>query len=261
MTNITCYNFNGAAVRTVVLPNGEPGFVGKDVAERLGYADTVNAIKQHCRGVAIHHPIPDALGRMQQTRILTEPDVLRLIVSSTLPEAEAFERWVFEEVLPSIRRTGSYTAPASSPVEALQVADALATMLRLDGSARLGVARKALEIAAPHLLPLAPVYAIDTPAGSATASSEPTESLTALMARHRVGVSTRAGNLILQERGLLEKRTRPSSGGATKSFWSITEKGLAFGKNISSPENPRETQPHWFSRKGEELLRVMGVLE
>ena len=54
-----------------------PGFVGKDVAERLGYADTVNAIKQHCRGVAIHHPIPDALGRMQQTRILTEPDVLR----------------------------------------------------------------------------------------------------------------------------------------------------------------------------------------
>ena len=80
------------------------------------------------------------------------------------------------------------------------------------------------------------------------------------MARFRVGVSTRAGNLILQERGLLEKRTRPSSGTA-KSFWSITEKGLAFGKNISSPENPRETQPHWFSRKGEELLRVMGVLE
>ena len=85
MTDITCYNFNGAAVRTIVLPNGEPGFVGKDVAERLGYADTVNAIKQHCRGVAFHHPIPDALGRMQQTRILTEPDVLRLIVSSTLP--------------------------------------------------------------------------------------------------------------------------------------------------------------------------------
>lgn len=260
MTSITCYNFNGADVRTIVLPNGEPGFVGKDVAERLGYADTSDAIKRHCKGSVIRLPIPDALGRMQPTRILTEPDVLRLIVSSTLPEAEAFERWVFEEVLPSIRRTGSYTAATPSPVEALQVADALATMLRLEGSARLGVARKALEIAAPHLLPLAPVYAIDAPAGSATASSEPTESLTALMARFRVGVSTRAGNLILQERGLLEKRTRPSSSGATKSFWSITEKGQAFGKNVSSPENLRETQPHWFSRKGEELLRVMGVL-
>ena len=260
MTDITNFNFQGAAVRTIVLPNGEPGFVGKDVASRLGYADATTAIRSHCRGVQILHPLPTA-GGMQQTRILTEPDVLRLIVSSTLPEAEAFERWVFEEVLPSIRRTGRYAAPASSSVEALQVADALATMLRLEGSARLGVARKALEITAPHLLPLAPVYAIDAPDGSATASSEPTESLTALMARFRVGVSTRAGNLILQERGLLEKRTRPSSGGTTKSFWSVTEKGRAFGKNVSSPENPRETQPHWFSRKGEELLRVMGVQE
>ena len=147
MTDITCYNFNGAAVRTIVLPNGEPGFVGRDVCDRLGYTNPNKAMGDHCRGVPIRHPIPDALGRMLQTRILTEPDVLRLIVSSTLPEAEAFERWVFEEVLPSIRRTGSYTAPASSPVEALQVADALATMLRLEGSARLGVARKALEIA------------------------------------------------------------------------------------------------------------------
>ena len=66
------FNFNGATVRTITLAGGEPGFVGKDVAERLGYKDTVNAIKQHCRGVVNHHPIPDALGRMQQTRVLTE---------------------------------------------------------------------------------------------------------------------------------------------------------------------------------------------
>lgn len=111
MSNITSFNFNGADVRTIVLPNGEPGFVGKDVAERLGYEDPTTAIRSHCRGVQLLHPIPDALGRLQSTRILTEPDVLRLIVSSTLPEAEAFERWVFEDVLPSIRRTGQYVAP------------------------------------------------------------------------------------------------------------------------------------------------------
>lgn len=111
MSNITSFNFNGADVRTIVLPNGEPGFVGKDVCDRLGYANHNDAIGKHCRGVAIRYPILDALGRMQETRILTEPDVLRLIVSSTLPEAEAFERWVFEDVLPSIRRTGQYVAP------------------------------------------------------------------------------------------------------------------------------------------------------
>ena len=70
MTNITNFNFRGADVRTVTLPNGEPGFVGKDVAERLGYVDTAQAIRQHCRGALIQQPIPDALGRMQQTRIL-----------------------------------------------------------------------------------------------------------------------------------------------------------------------------------------------
>ena len=110
MSNITSFNFNGADVRTIVLPNGEPGFVGKDVAERLGYANPSDAIGRHCKGVVIRYPLPTA-GGLQEARILTEPDVLRLIVSSTLPEAEAFERWVFEDVLPSIRRTGQYVAP------------------------------------------------------------------------------------------------------------------------------------------------------
>ena len=87
------------------------------MAERLGYADTTNAIKQHCRGVVIHHPILDALGRTQEARVLTEPDVLRLIISSTLPAAQEFERWVFEEVLPSLRRTGSYAMPAAAPAD------------------------------------------------------------------------------------------------------------------------------------------------
>ena len=130
MMNITCYNFNGADVRTIVLPNGEPGFVGKDVAERLGYADATTAIRSHCRGVQILHPLPTA-GGVQQTRILTEPDVLRLIVSSTLPEAEAFERWVFEEVLPSIRRTGQYTAPKPADDRPLNLEAEIAAAARV----------------------------------------------------------------------------------------------------------------------------------
>ena len=116
MSNITNFNFNGADVRTIVLPNGEPGFVGKDVAERLGYANPSDAIGRHCKGVVIRYPLPTA-GGLQESRILTEPDVLRLIVSSSLPEAEAFERWVFEEVLPSIRRTGQYVAPKPAAEE------------------------------------------------------------------------------------------------------------------------------------------------
>ncbi len=111
-TELTNYDFEGHEVRTALV-DGEPWFVAKDVAEVLGYADTINAVKQHCRGVVKRHPIVDALGRTQEVRIISEPDVLRLIVSSRLPAAEKFEKWVFEEVLPSIRKTGSYGKPAN----------------------------------------------------------------------------------------------------------------------------------------------------
>lgn len=103
--------FEGHDVRIVQGENGDPLWVGKDVCEVLGYRDTVNAMKQHCRGVAKHHPIIDTIGRTQNVRVITEPDLYRLIVGSNLPAAERFEKWVFEEVLPSIRRHGVYATP------------------------------------------------------------------------------------------------------------------------------------------------------
>lgn len=112
MADMNVFAFDSQAVR-VVMESGEPWFVGKDVAVVLGYADTVNALKQHCKGVVKRHPLQTA-GGMQDVRIISEPDMLRLIVGSKLPAAERFERWVFEEVLPSIRKTGSYVDPQAS---------------------------------------------------------------------------------------------------------------------------------------------------
>ena len=95
-------------VRTVEI-DGKPYFAGKDVARALGYADTVNALKTHCRedGVAFYH-LTDSLGRAQEAKFINEGNLYRLIVSSKLPSAERFERWVFDEVLPTIRRHGLY---------------------------------------------------------------------------------------------------------------------------------------------------------
>lgn len=86
-------------------------FCGKDVASILGYTNTTDALNRHCRGVVKHYPIVDSLGRSQSARFITEPDLYRLITHSKLPEAEKFERWVFEEVLPSIRARGGYLTP------------------------------------------------------------------------------------------------------------------------------------------------------
>lgn len=109
MSDLSVFAFDSQVVR-VVMVDGEPWFVGKDVAEVLGYARPNDALQQHCKGAVKRRPLSTP-GGTQELRIISEPDMLRLIVGSKLPAAEAFERWVFEVVLPSIRKTGAYVDP------------------------------------------------------------------------------------------------------------------------------------------------------
>jgi prophage antirepressor-like protein len=98
----------------VVQINGKEMFAAIQSATALGYSNPHDAVKKHCRedGVAFCEVI-DALGRKQQMKFIDEGNLYRLIVRSKLPTAEKFERWVFDEVLPSIRKTGAYIAPTS----------------------------------------------------------------------------------------------------------------------------------------------------
>ena len=116
---IQTFNFDDDFVRVVVDDTNNPLFVAKDVATVLGYSDTTNAIKQHCKGVAKHHPIADRMGRCQEMRVITEPDVYRLVFGSKLETAERFQDWVFSEVLPQIRRRGAYEVQAPTPTDPL----------------------------------------------------------------------------------------------------------------------------------------------
>jgi len=113
MTNLITFSFQEKPVRVVVI-DSEPHWVGKDVTESLGYVNSADAISKHCKGVAKRYPLQTE-GGIQEFRVLSEADVLRLIVSSRLPEAERFERLVFEEILPTIRRTGGYGTPLPPP--------------------------------------------------------------------------------------------------------------------------------------------------
>lgn len=96
------------AIRTVTI-NDEVWFVGKDVAKALGYERATKAIQDHVEeedkdGI----PIRDSIGRMQNTPIINESGLYSLILSSKLPTAKKFKRWVTSEVLPSIRKNGGY---------------------------------------------------------------------------------------------------------------------------------------------------------
>lgn len=95
-------------VRTVE-ENGTVLFCGSDIAKALGYTNTSKALSDHCRGdLTKRYPIVDALGRTQGAIFITEGDIYRLAARSKLPGADAFERWIFDEVIPSVRKNGGY---------------------------------------------------------------------------------------------------------------------------------------------------------
>src|SRR5699024_7104205 len=107
MSNIQIFNFDDLEVRTLVI-NEEPFFVGKDVAEALGYARPDNAIGRHVdKEDKLMHQI-SASGQTRNMTIINESGLYSLILSSKLDSAKRFKRWVTSEVLPTIRKHGVY---------------------------------------------------------------------------------------------------------------------------------------------------------
>lgn len=136
------------SVRTIN-DEGAALFCGSDIAKALGYERPAKAIQDHCKGV-LKRSTPTA-GGVQEMSFIPEGDVYRLIVRSNLPTAERFERWVFDEVLPSIRKHGMYAKEELLNNPDLLIA--VATELKQEREAR-----KALEAEKVVLLPKAAVY-------------------------------------------------------------------------------------------------------
>ena len=110
------------SVRTIT-KDGKTYFVGNDVAKALGYSETAKAIRTHCKGVS-EMDIPTN-GGVQTMKMITEGDIYRLVIKSQLPQAEKFESWVFDNVLPSIRKNGGYIANQEQMTPEQIVANAL----------------------------------------------------------------------------------------------------------------------------------------
>lgn len=104
-------------IRTTVI-DGKVLFCGNDVAKALGYSNTRDAISRHCKGVVKCDILTNS--GTQSVSFIPEGDVYRLIIRSKLPSAEKFENWIFDEVLPQIRKTGGYI-PVSSQDDDLTI--------------------------------------------------------------------------------------------------------------------------------------------
>lgn len=129
--------------------DGKPYAVGVDVARALGYANPSKAVIDHCKGDFLTWKVTDALGRIQDTRIIPEGDIYRLIVKAAdqskseevQQRAAHFESWIFDDVIPSIRKHGAYMTPEkveeilSDPDTIIQ----LATQVKVEREKRLAL--------------------------------------------------------------------------------------------------------------------------
>lgn len=107
---LTRWNFDNAEIRTLEI-EGEPWFVGKDVASVLGYKDTSDALKKHVdTDDKLTRRFADS-GQSREMYIINESGVYALIFGSKLPDAQRFKKWVTSEVLPTIRKHGAYMTP------------------------------------------------------------------------------------------------------------------------------------------------------
>lgn len=145
----------------------------------------------------------------------------------------------------------------STPLEQeMRAIDIIAKALRVAESSKVQMYKSYCEKNAPRLLSVIPSYAIDAPvvAGVSAESSEATAPISVII--KELPITAQRANVYLQRSGLLEKLTR-KSGKGTKEYWSVTEDGLEYGKNITSPANQRETQPHWYISSSEKLKKTI----
>lgn len=145
------FTYGDAAVRVVMI-DGEPWFVLADLCKVLGLARGAAQVSERLDdGVRQTYPISDSLGRTQQATIVSEPGMYEVVIRSDKPEAVAFRRWITGEVLPQIRKTGGYGAPAALPDRktlAQWVVDAEERAER-EAAARLEAEQRTRELAAP----------------------------------------------------------------------------------------------------------------
>jgi len=165
-------------------------------------------------------------------------------------EALAFKFWITHEVLPNIRKTGSYNVPsqANKTIEEIKFDMSLALFretsnaLRYNDNSKLMMLHKTAE-----------TYGLPNTLPAYTVAKDVTFSASHLLKQFDCGISARAFNKMLLADGYIEEKERKSTNGFKK-FKSLTDKGLEYGENKVSPHNPNETQPHYFENKFQELF-------
>lgn len=226
----------------------EPLFCLADVCKAIGITNARN-VKDRLDKEDVRLVDTPTAGGMQAMVYVTEAGMYDAVLKSDSPKARPFSRWITHEVLIALRKHGTYTIRQDNSAQIsdkLQVATWVIDTLRLNDNSKLMVVKAVAE-----------PYGIPTP--DYTTSKDILRPATVLLKENNINMSVRDFNKILVDKGFLTIISRKSSGGKEKLFKSITEKGLSYGENQASLQNPRETQPLWYEGKFMELATLAGV--
>ena len=191
------------------------------------------------------------------TTFINESGVYSLIFSSKQERAKEFKHWVTSEVLPSIRKTGQYSANVSSATlnEQLQAnltfADWAIKTLNINEASKLGWAKKISD-----KFGLAAELSDAVNAGT---EKPITNAATDLLKSHNVGISAQAFNRMLELKGVVKHATRPGKRGKVHSWYVITPAFGKYGQNQQDPKFQQQTQIRWYDATFMELLTIVGL--
>lgn len=169
MNNLQIFNSPDFGQVRTIQQNGEPWFVGKDVAEILGYSNTKDAIAKHVDDEDKLGAQIATSGQNRNMTIINESGLYSLILSSKMPKAKEFKRWVTSEVIPAIRKTGKYEAMAQAvPINDEPVTDftqlefdqriRIAAIIASCRRERLPLVAKVLSLDLEGMMPLMPAH-------------------------------------------------------------------------------------------------------
>lgn len=251
MTDIQIFNNpQFGEIRITLTADNKPMFCLADVCKVLELTNPA-MVKSRLSAKGISNTDTLTAGGVQSMTYINEANLYKCIFQSRKPDAEKFQDWVCEEVLPSIGRTGTYISPNVAANAKLQDAEvkvylveAISRNLRLNEASRLGMYQSIAESYGLYIPQYVPSEGVMKPAS-------------VLLKEIGSNMSSIKFNQLLAKNGYIETLTRPGVGKTLRKFKTITEKGAPYGQNMQNPKNQMETQPYWYADKFRELYGIV----
>jgi len=230
MPDILPFQFDHHAIRVQIDASGEPWFVAADVCAALDLPETHKAVARLDDDEKGRNSIPTPGGSQEMT-VVNESGLFNLVLGSRKPEAKRFKRWVIHEVLPSIRKTGSYAVPGSVAALPAPTQDRVTAILMIgEAVAKVPGVKQGIAMAATlTCIQENTGLSVETMRRALPACNDPLAAVNPTKLGEQIGLSARTVNLRLAALGFQHRNDRDE--------WELTDAGQAWGEALPYSRN------------------------